>query len=146
MTEDGQGPKQFDFAIISEFKGGFPCGSAGKDSACNAGDLGLIPGLRSSPGEGKGYPLKYSGLGNSMDCIVHGVAKSRKRLRDLHFTSLGLNKRMSLFLGLKSHDMCNLLFFFFCNLLLTSSIIENNRNIICMLYIRYLNKDNVTKC
>ena len=56
---------------------GFPGGSAGKESACNAGDLGLIPGLGKSPGEGKGYPLQYSGLENSMDCIVHGVAKNR---------------------------------------------------------------------
>ena len=55
---------------------GFPCGSAGKESACNVRDLGLIPGLRRSPGEGKGYPLQYSGLEKSMDCIVHGVAKS----------------------------------------------------------------------
>ena len=52
---------------------GFPCGSAGKESACNAGDLGSIPELERSPGEGKGYPLQYSGLENSMDCIVHGV-------------------------------------------------------------------------
>ena len=55
---------------------GFPCGSAGKESACNAGDLGSIPGSGRSPGEGKGYPLQYSGLENSIDCIVHGVAKS----------------------------------------------------------------------
>ena len=54
----------------------FPCGSAGKESTCNVGDLGLIPRLGRSPGEGKGYPLQYSGLENSMDCIVHGVAKS----------------------------------------------------------------------
>ena len=53
------------------------CGSAGKESACNVGDLGSIPGLGRSRGEGKGYPLQYSGLENSMDCIVHGVAKSR---------------------------------------------------------------------
>ena len=46
---------------------GFPCGSAGKESACNAGDLGLIPGLGDSPGEGKGHLLQYSGLENSMD-------------------------------------------------------------------------------
>ena len=46
---------------------GFPCGSAGRESACNEGDLGSIPGLGRSPGEGKGYPLQYSGLGNSMD-------------------------------------------------------------------------------
>ena len=56
---------------------GFPCGSAAKESACNAGDLGLIPGLGRSPGEGKGYPLQYSGLENFMDSIVHGVTKSR---------------------------------------------------------------------
>ena len=55
---------------------GFAGGSAGKESACNVGDLGLIPGLGISPGEGKGYPLQYSGLENSIDCIVHGVAKS----------------------------------------------------------------------
>ena len=63
-----------------------PCGSAGKDSACNAGDLGLIPGLGRSPGEGKGYPLWYSGLENPMDYIVHWVAKSQRRLSDFHFT------------------------------------------------------------
>ena len=62
----------------------FLCGSAGKESACSAGDLGLIPGLGRSPGEGKGYPLQYSGLENSMVCIVHGVAKSRTQLSDFH--------------------------------------------------------------
>ena len=56
---------------------GFPCSSAGTESACNVGDLGSIPGLGRSPGEGQGYPLQYSGLENSMDCIAHGVAKSR---------------------------------------------------------------------
>ena len=65
---------------------GFPCGSAGKVSACNGGDLGLIPGLGRSPGEGKGYPLQYSGLENSVDRgdwrAVHGVAKSRTQLSD----------------------------------------------------------------
>jgi len=55
---------------------GFPCGSAGKKSTCNVGDLGLIPGLGRFPGEGKGYPLQYSGLENPMDSIVHGIAKS----------------------------------------------------------------------
>ena len=53
-----------------------PCGSAGKESTCNVGDLGLIPGLGRPPVEGKGYPLQYSGLENSMDCIVPGVVKS----------------------------------------------------------------------
>ena len=55
---------------------GFPCGLAGKESAYNVGDLGSIPGLGRSLEEGKGYPLQYSGLENSMDCIVHGVSKS----------------------------------------------------------------------
>ena len=64
---------------------GFPGGSAGKESACNAGDLGLIPGWGRSPGEGNGYSLQYSGLENSMDCIVHRVAKSQTRLSDFHF-------------------------------------------------------------
>ena len=50
-----------------------PCGSAGEASACNVRDLGLIPGLGRSPGEGKGCPLQYTGLENSMGCIVHGV-------------------------------------------------------------------------
>ena len=61
---------------------GFPSGWAGKESACNAGDLGLIPRLGRSPGEGKGYPLQYSGLENSMHCIVH--AKSQTRLSNFH--------------------------------------------------------------
>ena len=64
------------------------CGSAGKESTCSMGDLGFIPGLRRSPGEGKGYPLQYSGLENSMDCIVHGVAMSQRRLSNFHFASL----------------------------------------------------------
>ena len=63
---------------------GFPGGSDGKESACNAGALSSIPGLGRSPGEGKGYPLQYSGLENSMDYIVHGVAKSRTQLSNFH--------------------------------------------------------------
>ena len=55
---------------------GFPDSSVGKESACNAGDPGSIPGLERSAGEGIGYPLRYSGLENSMDCIVHGAANS----------------------------------------------------------------------
>ena len=64
---------------------GFLDSSSVKESACNAGDPGSIPGLGRSPGEGKGYPLQYSSLENSMDCIVHGVAKSWIGLRDFHF-------------------------------------------------------------
>ena len=55
---------------------GFPDTSVGNESACNAGDSGLIPGLGRSVGEGISYPLQYYGLENSMDCIIHGVAES----------------------------------------------------------------------
>ena len=55
---------------------GFPCGSAGKESACTVGDLGSIPELGRSPGEGKGYPLQYSGLENSMDYTPWGRKES----------------------------------------------------------------------
>ena len=54
----------------------FPYGSAGKESSCNVGNLSSTPGLGRSPGEGKGYPLQYSSLENSMECKVHGVTKS----------------------------------------------------------------------
>ena len=68
---------------------GFPCGSVDKESACNEGNLGLIPGLGRSPeGGGKGYPLQYSGLENSMDCRVHGVTKSRTQLSEFHYLIL----------------------------------------------------------
>ena len=68
---------------------GLPLWLSGKVSAYNAGDLDLIPELGRSPGEEKSYSLQYSGLENSMDCIVHRVAKSRTRLSDFHFHSLG---------------------------------------------------------
>ena len=61
----------------SSFFQSFPGGSAGKESTCNVGDLGSIPGLGRSPGEENGYPLQYSGPGNYMDRIVHGVTRSR---------------------------------------------------------------------
>ena len=73
---------------------GFPGSSADKEPACNARDLGLIPGLGSSPGGGNSYPLQYSDLENSMDCIVLGAQK------------LGLTERLSLSLGTVSHDLC----------------------------------------
>ena len=57
---------------------------AGKESACNVGDLGLIPGLGRFPGKGKGYPLQYSGLENSMDFIIHMVTKSQTWLSNFH--------------------------------------------------------------
>ena len=66
----------------------FPGGSADEESTWNAGDLGLIPGLERSLGEGKAYPHQYSGLENSMDYTVYGVTKSQLRPSDFHFTSL----------------------------------------------------------
>ena len=64
---------------------GFPHSSFGKESACNAGDQGLIPGLVRFAGEGRGYPLQYSGQKNSMDCGVRGVTKSQTRLSCFNF-------------------------------------------------------------
>ena len=73
----------------------FPCDSVGKESACNAGDLGSIPGLGRSPGEGKGYPLQYSGLENSMDSPWG--RKESDTTEQLSLTGVGR--------GLKSGDM-----------------------------------------
>ena len=67
---------------LSSAKMSFPDSSVDKESACNAGDPGSTPELGRSPGEGKGYPLQYSGLENSMDCIVHG---DRTEQLSLHF-------------------------------------------------------------
>ena len=64
---------------------GFPDSSVGKESTVNAGDPGSIPGMGRSPGEGKGYPLQYSGLENSMDYKVNGVTKSQTQLSNFHF-------------------------------------------------------------
>ena len=84
---------------------GFPCGSDGKESACNAGDPGSTPGSGRSPGEGNGYPLQCSYLVNSMhkgawQATVHGVAKRWTRLNDLlthtHTPSCGSNVKVSL--------------------------------------------------
>ena len=61
----------------------YPCGSAGKESTCNVQDLGLIPGLGRSPGEGNGYPLLDSGLENPMDCVVCGGTKKLDTTKQL---------------------------------------------------------------
>ena len=94
---------------------GFPCGSAGKESAPNAGDLGSIPGLGRSPGEGKGYPLQYSGLKKSMDYIaldyvamdyiVHWVAKSQTQLSEFHFHFTFKGKNLLLNIYTNAMDM-----------------------------------------
>ena len=68
---------------------GFPCGSAGKEPAWNVGDLGSIPGLGRSPGEGKGNLLQYPGLENPMDCMVRGVTESWTQLSNSHCEALG---------------------------------------------------------
>ena len=79
----------------------FTGGSGSKESACNAGDLGSIPGLGRSPGEGNGYPLQYSGLENYKDrgawqATIHGVAKRRTQLSDFHF-HFSLSKKHNLY-------------------------------------------------
>ena len=74
----------------------FPDSSVSKESMCNAGDQGSIPGLRRSSGEGKGYSLQYSGLENSMDCIVHGVAESEMTEQlSLHSSLLSVYSELS---------------------------------------------------
>ena len=73
-------------------------GSANKESTCNVGDLGSIPGLERSPGEGNGYPFQYSDLENSMNCTVYGVAKSWTRLSDFHFHYIYMTYVQTLYL------------------------------------------------
>ena len=85
MCQHSQG--NFNRYLVTRHSQGFPGGSDGKESACNAGDLGSIPGLGRSPGGGHGNPLQYSFLENPMDrgawqATAHGVAKSRTRLSD----------------------------------------------------------------
>ena len=70
------------FAVLSSLTKHLVGGLVSKESACNAGDLGSIPGSGRSSEEGNGYSLQYSCLGNSMDCIVHGVTKSWTQLGD----------------------------------------------------------------
>ena len=96
-----------------------PCGSEGKASACNAGDLGSIPGWRRSPGEGNGNPLQYSCLENPMDgeawwATAYGVAKSRTRLSDFSLIPLQI-KRISPESGLTfvAQDSCTLVVFWY---------------------------------
>ena len=92
----------------------FPCGSAGKESTCNVGDLGLIPGFGRSPGEGKSHPLQYSSLENSLDCIVHGITKSWTRLCGTHFhftfpiNSINLNKMININIYMYIYTPCTI--------------------------------------
>ena len=82
-----------------QYRKGFPGGLAGKESACNTGDLESIPLLGRSPGEGNDYPLQYSCLENSMECIVQVVIKSGTWLSDFHFISLAVQERQVHSLG-----------------------------------------------
>ena len=84
--------QSFEYLILSFWS--FPCGLAVKTSACNAGELGSIPGLGRSPGEGKGNLLQYSGLENYMHWIVHGVTKSQTQLSDFHFHKSMISKKV----------------------------------------------------
>ena len=96
-------PVMLKFSIQS-----FPGGSVDKESACNAGDLGLIPELRRSPGDRNSYPLQYSGLENFMDrgvwqATVHGVAKSQTQLSDFHSIQNSLNIDLVIYASLWIH-------------------------------------------
>ena len=94
----------------------FPCGSAGKESSCNAGDMGSILGLGRSPGEGKGYPLQCSGLKNSMACVGHGVTKSHTGLSDFftftyhipHPAHKGISSPSCLYLPSQPKSFCGI--------------------------------------
>ena len=94
-------PLDYENHLIKMYLMGFPDSSVGKESTCNARDPRSIPGSGRSAGEGKGYPLQYSGLENSMDCIVHRVAKSRTGLSDFHFTDIYSPPRLELVLSLQ---------------------------------------------
>ena len=97
----------------------FPRGahsSVGKESACNAGDLGSIPGSGRSAGEEIGYPLKYSGLENSMDRIVHGITKSRTGLSNFHF-----HWHLSVLLSIQLFRIFSYIFLFLVSNLLVNS-------------------------
>ena len=83
----------FSFYLPISTTNRFPCGSAGKESTCNVETWVQSLGWKDSPGEGKGYPLQYSGLENSMDCIVHGVTESQTQLSNFHFTSPPISTR-----------------------------------------------------
>ena len=87
----------------TRYNQGFPHSSVSKESACNAGDSSSTPGSGRSPGEGKGYPLQYSGLENSMDCIVHRVTKSQTRLSNFHFHFSSLNDRLHRIISFRPH-------------------------------------------
>ena len=79
-------PLQYSWTLlVAQLVKNPPAKKKKKESTCNAGDLGSVPGLGKCPEEGKGYPHQYSGLENSMDWIVHGVAKSPIQLNDFHF-------------------------------------------------------------
>ena len=82
---------------------GFPCGSVRKESTHNAGDLGLIPGFGRSSGEGKGYPLQFSGLENSMDCVIHGVHKESDTTEQLSLSHRDESRLIMV------HDLFNVL-------------------------------------
>ena len=98
---------------------GFPCGSAGKESTCNVGDLGWIPGLGRSPGDDKGYPPQYSGLENFMDSIAHGVAKSQTGLRDFYFHFFKLSNNNEDFLKSSCNSAEQFLSWFFPSMILS---------------------------
>jgi len=110
---------------------GFPGGSDGKESTCNAGDLGLSPGLGRSPREGNGYPLQYSDLEHPMDYIVHRVAKSQTRLSNFHFHVHWLNDAIQ-----PSHPLCPLLLFLLSSFFPSIKVFSNEL-VLCIRWLKY---------
>ena len=88
LFDEGPGPLTPFFWVSSNMIMGSPPGSAGKESTCNVGDLGLIPGLGRSPEEGKGYPLQHSDLENSMDSPWSHKGSDTTKQRSLHFNTI----------------------------------------------------------
>ena len=99
--------EKHEFSLEHSHKQGFPDSSVGRESACNAGNPGSIPGSGRSPGEGNGYPLQCSGLENSVDCVVHGFTKSWTQLSEFHFTLKALSgKLMTLSFPIFQTSLC----------------------------------------
>jgi len=94
---------------------GFPGGSVSKESACDEGDLGSIPGSGRSPGEGKGYPFQYPGLEHSMDCRVCGSQRVRHDWTTITFTHTHTHTHTYIYIYIYILFAHYLLFFFFCN-------------------------------
>ena len=116
-----------------DFPLGFPCGSADKESACNAGDLGSFPGLGRSPREGKGYPLQYCGLENSM---CHKESNTTGQLSLWYVFLMGLDAMILVFWMLSFKPSLLLSSFTFIKRLFSSSSFSAIR-VVSFAYLRF---------